>query len=64
MSALGLAAPRPLGRELATAALAGMSLGLLLLALIGTHGLCDLFCLHQALGAPPDTVVCAAAPQR
>lgn len=63
MSTLALPAPRPLGRELATAALAGMGFALLLLALIGTHALCNLFCLHEVLGAPMDAVLCTAAPQ-
>ncbi|MDQ0509827.1 hypothetical protein [Ancylobacter amanitiformis] len=50
-----------LARDLARAAFAGAALALLLVASVESHALCALFCLHEALGAPMDTVLCIAA---
>lgn len=58
------AAPAPgLAHDLARAALAGAMVALLIVASIQSHALCDLFCLHEVLGAPMDTVLCTAAAQ-
>jgi hypothetical protein len=57
-------APAPgLARDLTRAALAGAVVALLIVASIESHALCELFCLHELLGAPMDTVLCTAAAQ-
>lgn len=67
MSALNLVAPAvptpSLPRDLARAALAGAVLALLIVASVESHALCQLFCLHEALGAPMDPVLCTSAPR-
>lgn len=67
MSALNLVAPPApapgIARDLARAALAGAVLALLIVASVESHALCQLFCLHEALGAPMDPALCTSAAQ-